>query len=108
MKKINNTQEMIHTKDVVDRIKELENELETLRKVTLEATNWVGSEDLIRKDYFKKYCQDLCYEIGAIPEDIPDYVSNHIDWEGVANELKYNYAEVDFDGVVYFIRVLPL
>jgi hypothetical protein len=66
--------------------------------------DWTYGETLIRESYFTEYAEELCKEIGEIPKELPWYIANHIDWDGIADELKADYTEVDFDGVSYFIR----
>ena len=140
MKAIDNSQDIIDSRDVTERIEELESELqdleseiddtnvetdqakqdlkdweeenleelEALQALAKEASgyapDWQYGEALIREDYFTEYCEDLCKDIGAIPSDLPWYIARHIDWDGVAREIKMDYTEVDFDGVAYFIR----
>ena len=40
----------------------------------------------------------------SVGETGPWYINDHIDWEGVAEEIKADYSEVDYDGEAYFIR----
>ena len=122
-KEINNNQDVINSYDVINRIKKLKadikkaqknnenwenekNELDLLKALEEECkdcTGWQEGEDLIRYDYFTKYTRELCEDIGAIPSDLPYYISNHINWDGVANEIMLDYASIDFDGVEYLI-----
>ena len=137
---IDNTEDFIDSRDIIERIEELESELqdleseiddtnveidqakqeledwkesnleelETLKSLAEEsscfAPDWEYGATLIRESYFTEYCEDLCKDIGDIPSELPWYISNHIDWDGVAREIKMDYTEVDFDGVAYFIR----
>lgn len=132
------TLDIIDSRDVIDRIEELEaelydleaalnkndpdtdeeekelalwkeenaEELEALQKLAEEAgdsPDWIHGEILILESYFVDYCEELCREIGEI-HNLPWYIADHIDWEGVARELKQDYMEVDFDGQNYLIR----
>lgn len=124
---ISNTEDVIDSRDVISRIEELEetindcledpetdhnttdeqNELENLKDLENEASgspDWPHGEALIRDSYFTEYCEDLCKNIGDIPSDLPWYIENHIDWDGVAREIQMDYMEVNFNGVAYFIR----
>jgi len=128
---ITNTENIVDSRDIIDRIEELSmdgaierkieypndppepgdieilEEYEALKKLEDEAEgspDWSYGEILIRESYFTEYCQELCQDIGDIPKDLPWYIAGHIDWEGVAREIKVDYMEVDFDGVSYFIR----
>lgn len=68
------------------------------------APDYLYGEMAIRHDYFVRYCIDLVNDAGYIPEDLPDWIGSNINWEGVADELMQDYAEVDFDGVAYYVR----
>src|SRR5574343_528083 len=49
-------------------------------------------ETIIREDYLAEYCEELCKDIGEIPKDLPWYIANHIDWDGVAKEIAMDYT----------------
>ena len=68
------------------------------------ASDWNYGATLIHEDYFTEYAEELCREIGDIPNDLPDYIACNIDWDGVAQDLKVDYTEVDFDGQTYLVR----
>ena len=35
--------------------------------------------------------------------DVPDFLTNHIDWQAVWDcELRFDYSTIDYDGVTYF------
>lgn len=47
------------------------------------------------------YAEELAYECGYIPSELPAWISCHIDWEGVGRELSYDgYSEIN-GGVLY-------
>lgn len=119
---IDNTEDIIDSRDVIARIEELEaladdsdyemddderHELEALRALAEEAAgcagDWQHGEALIRWSYFKTYAEELAEDIGAIGRDV-QWPLGHIDWEAAADELQIDYASVDFDGVEYWIR----
>lgn len=113
---INNSQDTIDSRDIIERIKYLEDdeeldegdkaELEALKALAEEAEEYAGDweygEQLIRESYFKDYCQELCEDTGDIPKDLPWYMI--IDWEATADNIKVDYTEVDFGGVTYLVR----
>ena len=66
--------------------------------------DWKYGVWLIRESYWVEYCEELCEDIGEIPSNLPWYIANHIDWEGVAREIKVDYTEADFDGITYYAR----
>ena len=139
---ISNSQDVIDSRDVMERLEELQaerdellnesedeektkdeieeakkaltewdeengEELEALQKLEEEASgaaDWQYGETLIRESYFTEYCEELCKDIGDIPKDLPWYIADNIDWDGVADAIKADYTEVDFDGVTYYMR----
>lgn len=98
-------------KNAEEALKEFDNdygeELKALKSIADECEgygDWESGETLIRESYFSEYAEELCKDIGDMPKELPWYIADHIDWDGVADELKADYNEVDFDGVAYFIR----
>jgi hypothetical protein len=58
-------------------------------------------ETLISEYNWEYYCQDMvedCYDM----REIPDFVKNCIDWEGVAAAMAQDYSTIDVDGVTYY------
>ena len=120
METITNTQDIIDNRDIIERIEELEKlekeyssfseqgELEFLRAMVKQAEgcgDFECGEGLIHEDYFTKYCEESCEDIGDMPADLPWYIASNIDWDGVAGDIKQDYMEIDFDGATYFMRV---
>ena len=66
--------------------------------------DWKYGVTLIRDSYFTEYAEELCKDIGELPKELPWYIANHIDWEGVAEEIKVDYTSAEFDGVTYWAR----
>lgn len=126
---INNFQDVIDSRDVIDRIEQLqsygvapydpatapendggdedERELAALLALQEEAEgyseDWQHGATLIRDSYFKEYAQELADDIGAINADA-SWPNDCIDWDKAARELQMDYTAVDFDGVTYWIR----
>lgn len=49
------------------------------------------------------YAEELCYECGYMPSELPGWISYHIDWEGVGRELSFDgYSEIN--GGVLFVE----
>ena len=57
---------------------------------------------LIRESHFVEYCQELCADIGDLPTALPSYIV--IDWQATARNIRMDYLEVEFAGVVYMTR----
>lgn len=81
--------------EVIEDINELENSV---------GSEWSYGVTLIDEDDFQDYCEELVSDIGDLPKDLPSYISNNIDWEGVAEDLKVDYSEVEFRGTSYLYR----
>lgn len=58
----------------------------------------------ISERYFSEYCEELVKECGTIPRDMPWYIERHIDWDGVANDLRIDYKSVTIEGIEYWFR----
>ena len=81
--------------EVIEDINELENSV---------GSEWSYGVTLIDEDDFQDYCEELVSDIGDLPKDLPSYISNNIDWEGIAEDLKVDYSEVEFRGTSYLYR----
>jgi len=125
MNTFDNNQDVIDSRDIIERIDTLESEredaaqptewdesedgqeLKVLKALAEEAegyaADWSHGETLIRDSYFQEYAQELAKDTGAVNTDAA-WPNNCIDWEKAADELKQDYTEVDFDGVAYWIR----
>lgn len=70
----------------------------------------IGSEarygiTVIHENYFVEYCRELCEELGEIPRDLPGYIENNINWQGVADDLEVDYSSANYDGDTYYFRM---
>lgn len=121
-----NRMDFIDSRDVIERIKELQDErdgykdgkweedypddAEELQALTDLADqcegfpDWPSGATLIRDTYFTEYAQDFASDIGAIGRNDLAWPCNHIDWNAAAEDLKSDYGEVDFAGETYYIR----
>ena len=120
--KIDNTQDVIDSRDIIKRIEELEilisgesesddfleytDEYDKLVSLKEEceqySSEWKYGIALIHESYFEYYVQDLLLDIGDFPRDIPWYIA--IDWEKTVDNIKIDYRSIDFDGETYYIR----
>lgn len=65
--------------------------------------DWEYGEIFYTWDALVEYAEEVvreCYSMG----DLPDWVTNHIDWEEVAGEVKVDYTEFEFRGTTYYAR----
>ena len=58
-------------------------------------------EQLINKDYFTEYAQQMAEDCCDLKEGWPH---SCIDWDQAAKELQQDYSCVEFDGVTFYIR----
>lgn len=67
--------------------------------------DWRYGETLIRDSYFQEYAEQLADDLGYMEgEKSNQWPFTCIDWEKAAGELQYDYSQVGFDGVDYWIR----
>jgi hypothetical protein len=130
-REISNSDDIIDSRDVITRIEELRDEIESAEipdneiggpndsmdekraeLATLEAlaeetegyaTDWRHGETLIRDSYFKDYAMQLAEDIGAI-DRAAAWPNSCIDWEQAARELQTDYTAVEFGDVTYWVR----
>lgn len=122
---ISNSDDIIDSRDVLDRIAELRSivygcetpayevsdedraELESLKDLASEgsdyAADWQHGEVMVRDSYFQTYAQELAEDIGAIDHNA-SWPMSCIDWERAAAELRQDYSAIEFDGVTYWVR----
>ena len=122
---IDNSEDIIDSRDVEGRIEELESiikeaeedgtsvdvfeeaaELATLRKLREEAEgycDWEYGATLIRDSYFEQHAEELAGDIGAIDPNA-SWPLDCIDWEKAAHQLQVDYTAVEFGGVTYWVR----
>lgn len=63
-----------------------------------------NGEAFIAESYFTDYCKQLCEDIGYLPKDLPGFIENNINWDGVADELKADYSTVTMFGNDWYWR----
>lgn len=122
---IDNTDDLIDSREVIARIEELTDErdaaidagedfdedsakeLAALEALASEAegycSDWKYGETLIRDSYFRDYAMQLAEDIGAM-KDNAQWPHTCIDWDQAARELQMDYTAVEFDGVTYWTR----
>ena len=107
----------IDSRDVIERIADLERdeealdadekeELETLRKAAEEgeqyASDWEYGATLIREDCFVDYCAQELEDCGYLPKDLPWWIA--IDWDKTADNMRGDYTEIEVGGYTYLFR----
>ena len=108
-----NTDNVIDSRDIIERIEELENngcdfdeheELEALKALAEEGENyspdWNYGSTLIHENYFEEYMDEMIQDCYDLPKDLPFWMTVTYDY----NALKMDYTEIDFNGETYYIR----
>lgn len=94
--------------DKAEWTRELDSELFSLRTFAeyaeLNCGEWHHGETFIHEDYFTAYTKDLLVDCGYNPSELPDFIADNIDWEGVADDLRVDYTEYELDGNTYYAR----
>lgn len=78
-------------------------ELEELKEMAEEVSEWADGNTLIPEDDFEEYCQELLEDVGDIPKDLPWYIV--IDWEATAHNIRQDYSEIDYQCTTYLYRI---
>jgi hypothetical protein len=113
---ISNFDDVIDSRDVEERISELEEienpsseeyeELQQLKALASEgeqyAPDWTYGATLVRDSYFTDYARELLEDCGDLPRDLPHYIA--IDWDATARNIRVDYTPVEFDGITYWVR----
>ena len=122
---IDNNDDMIDSRDLVERMEELQEEIQDAKDLgeaepddvlallgDLEAfakkfedyaPDFHYGETAIRDSYFQEYAQQLAEDCGMV-EASCKWPNHCIDWERAAHELQQDYSAIDFDGVTYWVR----
>lgn len=58
---------------------------------------------LIHEDHFEDHARELAEDIGAVDRDAT-WPNNCIDWSAAADQLRYDYSEIDVEGTTYYYR----
>lgn len=120
-REITSSEDVIDSRDVVDRIAwleserdydpegwtaDLQEELVNLHRLAEQGehdvSDWQYGEALIRYSHFTTYCRELIQDCGYISENFPNWIE--IDWDATARNMRVDYVELTFDGVVYLAR----
>lgn len=94
--------EEVFTQTCEDLLKEYNNIVDFCDE--LDYGDFEYGETIISEEYFTEYCEDLVEQCGYISKDLPSFISNNIDWDAVADDLRGDYTEADYDGITYLMR----
>lgn len=118
---ISNTADFFDSRDVIERIAELEaeneetpfeegsdewNEYASLNTFAAEGEDrtedWKHGVTFYKEEYFPTYAREWAEEVDGIDSNRWPY--DAIDWDDAADKLKSDYQEFDFDGTTYWAR----
>lgn len=89
-----------------DRLQENEKELKILQDFANEcedySSDWKHGAQLINENYFVTYARDFVEECYGEGGEMPSWVE--IDWEETADNMRIDYAEIQYEDEVYLIR----
>lgn len=88
-----------------DDIKHYEAILEFTEELSNNSSDFAYGETIIHEDYFTDYSKDLAEDYGYLPKDLPSFIEDNIDWDGVADNLLAYYYPVEYEGNKYYISL---
>ena len=120
MSTFTNTDSVIDSRDIIERIEELQNliadestnadflewcqEYDILTTLAEEceqySDDWIYGSTLIHRDYFEEYMDEMIEDCYELPKDMPYWMSIKLDYDA----LEQDYTSVDFNGEEYLIR----
>ncbi len=83
---------------------EMEKELAELEEAKSEISEWRDGNTLVNMNYWTQYCKELVMDVGDMPKELPSYIGNNINWDGVAEDLSADYSTIDIMGSMFYYR----
>jgi hypothetical protein len=78
--------------------------IKKIRDLKDEAYGWEDGVTFIKDSYFEEFAWDEAKNIGAFNARENSWPYSCIDWERAAEQLKYDYSSVKFDGLTYWYK----
>lgn len=66
--------------------------------------NFEDGVTLIGEYDFQEYCEEFVRDCGYLSRDTPPLIENNIDWAGIADDMRQDYSEVEYQGRTYLFR----
>ena len=92
------------TQTCADLIKEYEEIEEFCYELEESSADFKHGEAIIHEFYFTEYCKEFLDDCGYLDRNMPQLIRDNIDFDGIADDMKEDYAEVEYQGDTYFIR----
>jgi hypothetical protein len=58
---------------------------------------------VVEASYRAEYAEDSARDWGALPDDMPDWLKNNIDWEAAADDMFDGSTNFDHNGTTYYL-----
>ena len=75
--------------------------IEEINYLESELTDFIYGETLIPSDDFTEYCKGM---VEDYLYNVPDFIKDNINWDGVASDLEVGYSSVTYQGESYLVR----
>lgn len=59
---------------------------------------------LISEYDFQEYCEEFVRDCGYLSRDTPALIECNIDWSGIADDMRIDYSELEYQGTTYLFR----
>jgi hypothetical protein len=81
-------------------------EIEEIDRVEDEVCNgeFDSGTTLIKEYDFEEYCEEFVRDCGYLSRDTPALIENNIDWSGIADDMRIDYSELEYQGTTYLFR----
>ena len=83
-----------------DKVYDFEH-IDEINELEYEITTFYFGETLIPEDDFTEYCKDM---VEDYLYNVPDFIKDNINWNGVASDLEVDYTNVTYRGESYLVR----
>lgn len=126
MASLDGTDDVFDSREVIERIEELESEYDNPAEATLQGEpdeevrdeysalkalqeeaegyipDWSYGETFIHADYFTEYAIEMLSDLGHLPADLPSWIV--LDEDATAEKILEDYTEFTFRGSTYYAR----
>ncbi len=117
---ISKGQDVVDSRDIIARIKELEEEraalvddiivadvaadpyMKALAEECEGCGDWEHGATLIHESHWVEYVEDLVIDISDLPKNFATYIV--IDWQATADNIAHDYSKVSWGEDRYYIR----
>jgi hypothetical protein len=123
MPELDNTHDTIDSRQIIERIEELQDmrddagngigvwenddqdELDMLNRLSgsgSTVSGWDHGVTLVRESYFRDYAIEYISEVNEAALSAARNAGLVIDWDATARDLKTNFTSIEWDGITYY------